>query len=571
MAGGGDTGAQSSPSSGITDNPGFVTGVLSPLMRVIGLGIAARGGALGPMLASGGDFIAQARDEALQREVYANIMPGLLAGVNRSRETVPARPGTPAVPGKPGTPDVEIPFLAGVKRPVIPMAPDDQGTWQPSFNATPPASDYVTASGEPAMPPGLQPYEVPLTLPGRAATPAIPEGPGTPAVVRSWQSEPTLPEAIARLQAMGGSQTSKSLAFRELMRSEIAGRLPQSDATVPPDVRADIQRGQNLEDKARLRGYALTDEERRRGYTIQDEQRHLQARIDEERRKAPIFQSAAPAGAQPGYGASAAAGLVPPAPAPQTRVEYTPDGRERLVDARTGEVLKDAPLRTPEQEAARTQAMTVLIPQLERDFEAAVSGGIYTKDEAGVGRAILANARRTGDPEGFLRFAQNVAAERGKERQAEIRAKRLGLGVQPTETVTTRDETIPTRPIWHKDELKALTDRVPDVVREAIPNFQPPKGPIKTPSGKTVTPAEYIAIAKRQIEQTFKDQHGVDVTVQWVPASGKNPLTGFGLAPWASSGEWKIIRAREPERKKSSVTERKKGPPNIVPVPVPTE
>lgn len=498
MSGGG-------PSTQASDDPGFAGGILAPLMKSIGLGISARGGALGPMLASGGDMITQARDDRLKRDVYANILPGLLAGVTRSREIAPGKPGTPAVPGPPTE---------------FPAAPE-------------------TATPESEIAPAAE-----TILPGTMGTPATP---ATPPVTRTWQTEPMLSEALQRLQGMPdlGANT-KALALQHLTRF----KLPTNEE-LPPEYATELA-------DVRHRGYALTDQERARQNLLTDEQRHIQQRRDEEQRKAPIFQGAAPPGAPPGYGASVAAGHVPAPPTPLLETRYLPDGTEEIVNTRSGEVVQRKPPKTYEQ----LRIINELVPQYEREVEQAVTSGLYNKEEATALRARLAYAKVTGDVTKFQALADTIAAERGKERQANIRANRALAGAQPVETVTNRTETQPGGPIWRKPEMEALSSRLPDVVREAIPNFKAPTGPIKTPSGQTVSPQQYLSIAKQAIEQQYRRLHGVDVTVQWVPASGLNPFSGF------STGEWKIVRAHEPEKVKSSTTERKKGPPTIIPVPV---
>ena len=514
MSGGGNQSAGA-------DSGGFVTDILSPLMKVVGLGIAARGGALGPMLASGGDYISQARDRRVEQDALANFMPTLLAGVQRSREIAPEKPGTP---GTPGTPDVTIgTLLPGASRPVPPMVP--------------------------LAAPADLPVEIPLTLPGQQPTPGTP---GTPAVVRRWETGPTLSEIFARLQEVGAPQSQRAFLIRELLRSRGLPTMEQEPASVAEDVAAQRHREdiataqQNLLERERIHRAGLGQD------LMATERRHLLAAREEQERQVQALIAGGMPEAQARM--TIVGGLRP---APETRVVFTPDGRRQTVDARTGRVLTDEPIRTPEEEAARTQAFTLLIPQYEGEFEAAVAQGVYRPHEAQVGRAMLREAKRTGDPRLFLKFLGDVAAERGREQQVTIRNQRALAATQPVETLTTREEKVPPSPIWRKEQFKAIEDRLSNVVQEAIPNFSVPRASIKTPSGATVTPQEYIAIGKKAIEKRFLEQHGVDVTVQWVPPS-------FG---GLIGGTWKLVRAREPERTKSSVTERKKGPPAIISVP----
>src|SRR6266705_3411347 len=83
-------------SSGSELEAGKFSSVMVPIMKVLGLGIAARGGSLGPMLAGGGELIDEGYRTRQQKAVL-NQLAQLQAPVMR-RETTSGVPGTPSTP-----------------------------------------------------------------------------------------------------------------------------------------------------------------------------------------------------------------------------------------------------------------------------------------------------------------------------------------------------------------------------------------------------------------------------------------------------------------------------------------
>lgn len=103
MSGGGESSANYS-------EPGWGTNVLVPLMKAIGLGIASQGGALGPMLASGGDAIESYHRDRRDQAVSANLLK-MLQPMQRSESTpgLPARFSESGAAARAGTPEAETP------------------------------------------------------------------------------------------------------------------------------------------------------------------------------------------------------------------------------------------------------------------------------------------------------------------------------------------------------------------------------------------------------------------------------------------------------------------------------
>lgn len=487
MAGGGGEGQPESV------DPGTFMSILTPLMRVVGYGISARGGALGPALASAGDYLEQGyktRRQQMASDLIAQALP-----IARSQQITPGVPGTPeaprfSFPGAPSSPPVTAPMLS------------------PGAD---PSGDVVGRFPD---------------APQEAEPDVMPGTPGIPSVTREWQGTRTAPEALQWL----ASRSDIPPSVRALVTDRLLSmKLP-----------TDVERPQGVQEEVDLQR------------KMADETRAQQQRVAEEERLAPIGAAVAPAGYDSqAYGRAVAARISPPPLPPSTRTDFTPEGRRITRDTRSGQPISDEPIRTPEDEQTRQNVRGVLIPQFEREIGAAIQAGVYKPEQVVSVRARLDYAKQTGDVKPLMEYVQHVGDVQARERAAELR--RAGAGASQ-ETVTTREETLPRAPIWRKPEMEAVTNLLPTVVQDAIPGFQVPKGPVKTPSGQTVTPQQYLAIAKQAIEQRFLDSHGVQVSVQWVPASALNPF---------SSGSWKILRAWEPERKKASVTERKKGPPAV--------
>lgn len=103
MSGGGDGGPNYS-------EPGWATNILVPAMKAIGLGIASKGGALGPMLASGGDAIEGYHRDRRDQAVSDNLLK-LLQPMLRSESTpgLPARFSEGGAAARAGTPEAETP------------------------------------------------------------------------------------------------------------------------------------------------------------------------------------------------------------------------------------------------------------------------------------------------------------------------------------------------------------------------------------------------------------------------------------------------------------------------------
>jgi hypothetical protein len=101
--------------------PGWANNVLVPIMRAVGLGIAARGGALGPMLASGGDSIADYYQGKRDQATIGSLLK-LMQPILRSESTpgLPARFSAEASAARAETPEAtvppDLPAVAGTRR-----------------------------------------------------------------------------------------------------------------------------------------------------------------------------------------------------------------------------------------------------------------------------------------------------------------------------------------------------------------------------------------------------------------------------------------------------------------------
>lgn len=189
------SGGTSSANANYTE-PGWATNVLVPLMRAVGLGIASRGGVLGPMLASGGDSIASyyqdKRDSAVASQLLKMLQP-----VMRSEST----PGTP-------------PQISALPSPL-------------SAEADPEAFARVGTPGVESIP-----------------------RPGTPPTRREWQGMPTQAEVLARIagpevpENLRGWVGLEALGIRGLWR----------DIERPQAVTEDLERAREAETRARREG-----------------------------------------------------------------------------------------------------------------------------------------------------------------------------------------------------------------------------------------------------------------------------------------------------------------------------
>lgn len=276
---------------------GFAASFGAPLLRAVGLGISARGGMAGPFFASIGDSIQNARDERLKSDVLANFLPGVLAGVQRSREipgtAKPGTPGTPAIPGAPsemppsrvapptltskaavGPDEAEFQKWYGWRSnqfglDLNPDAPEHQydyraafrsgadvdprtGHWPSQFKTADHPNRFIdgvdTITGQ------MAPPDAEAILPGTPGTPSTPGTPGTPAQTSTWQSSPTMSEALARLQGMGGAPASRALALQYLLKAGLPSTEEVPRATerqIELAQAADQQRALDAETRAR--------------------------------------------------------------------------------------------------------------------------------------------------------------------------------------------------------------------------------------------------------------------------------------------------------------------------------
>src|SRR2546426_1191215 len=185
--------------SGTELEPGKFVSVLTPLMKAIGLGIAARGGAAGPMLVGGGELIDEGYQTRQQRAVLQQ-MTQLLQPISRSETTA----GTP---GTPGTPSV--------------------------FPPQPPT----------ALPESAVPSAAETMIAGRVGTP------GSPGTRREWMSMPTQAELMQRIAGTTMPDVTRGQLLQEILRL----RMP-SDVERPKAVTEELERARTGEERTRQAG-----------------------------------------------------------------------------------------------------------------------------------------------------------------------------------------------------------------------------------------------------------------------------------------------------------------------------
>ncbi len=477
MAGGGDSQV----------DPGPFARVMSPIMKVIGLGIASQGGALGPMLAASGDYIDRQYQDRRDRMRDANLLQ-LLLPVERQATVREGLPGT----------------LSSLPAPL----------------STEQDPEAFLRIGTPEV----------QAVPGREPTPPV---------IRTWQDEPTRAEVMGRFAQAAPSLPSsvQSSTLRDILRMNLQGQ-----PTRPQDVTEEMRRSQALDDESRQRGYVVTDEERRRGYALTDEERHRrQTEADRERSVQALVANGMP---EPMARSAVLAGQPVPQ---QTKTVFTPDGREQVIDSRTGQVLSDKPIHAPDQ-AAVIQS----VPQFQQEFESAVKSGAYTPAEAQIGRQLLATAKATGDLKPFITFASAVAQLRSKEKAAALRRAQVGVPGAPTVTTSEVATDVPAKRIENKDHIKRLEAAVPAVVAELERQY----GPLAP--GKTVTvqtkSGPKTMLAEDLIAHAMLAKHGVIVRLQGTPLA-----KGFFRDTPAS---WTLIEASTPgetQTRRTKTTKSRRG------------
>lgn len=201
--GGGSGGSESTEPKSV--DPGAFMSVLTPLMKVAGYAISARGGALGPAMVVGADHIDsvyRGRREQMASDVFSRGLP-----INRS---------TPVSPGQPGVP-------SSFPAPLETAAPEE---------SVAPAAEQI--------------------IPGRAATPAT---------TREWPGTRTLPEVLQWL----GEQANVPASVRAMVQQRALGaKLPtRPDEDRPRSVDEEIALQRQVEQEARHRADVLDTERRR--------------------------------------------------------------------------------------------------------------------------------------------------------------------------------------------------------------------------------------------------------------------------------------------------------------------
>lgn len=173
-------------------DPGRFVSVVTPLMKILGLGISARGGALGPMLVGSGELI----DEGYQSRRQSAVLKQLASLQRPVQETA-------STPGLPGT-------LSRLPAPLSAEA-------DPEAFARLGTPDVASVPGQPALPP----------------------------TSRTWTRERTRPEILQDIAAMPEG-TLRNLTLQEVMRL----KLP-SDIERPKAVTDDLAAARASEEETR--------------------------------------------------------------------------------------------------------------------------------------------------------------------------------------------------------------------------------------------------------------------------------------------------------------------------------
>ena len=277
---------------------------------------------------------------------------------------------------------------------------------------------------------------------------------------------------------------------------------------------AESLRGDVLREVLRLR--MPTDVERPQAIT---EELTRTRGLEEERRRGGVIGTALEPGATPqARGAALAAGATVPAPPGQSRVQYTPTGRKQLIDVATGNVLKDEPIRTPEEEAQLKQMREVIVPRFEQRLREAVQRKEMTAQEAWIGQQMLERAKVDGDVKPFLDHLAKISEIRA--RPVKSPAARLGT--------TTTD--VGRRPITAYDALKGHQTGVDALTKELAAAL---------PAWKTASAIERA----KALQSAYRSRHGVEIAVATTDAAGSSfTLTGA----WEPAGERRTRRSYEP-------------------------
>lgn len=139
-----------------------------------------------------------------------------------------------------------------------------------------------------------------------------------------------------------------------------------------------------------------------------------------------------------------------------------------------------------------------------------------------------------------------------------------GSGAVDTTTTVDVETTKPSKPIWKAEELESINKGVTKVLGNIAPGFRPPglTEVVTLPNGKQSTGKDVIEQLRKDLETEYKNKHGLDVSIRWVPTPG-----------WINknAGEFRVTGAAESAQKlpKKSVTTKQKGtfPAPVMPPP----